>query len=119
MREAWPSEALLRFVDRLYEAIAERDAATVARLLRTRIAMQLPREVREDALATARAPRDSFRAPMQLLQFRHRMAQLGREGGAAIVAQLELELRPQPGRRPRHATFPRMRRGRWKRRGPE
>lgn len=119
MAGGWPSEALLRFVDLLYDAIAARDDAAVARLLRMRIATQLPREVREDALATSRAPRGSFRAPMQLLQFRHRMAQLGTGDGAAVVAQLELELRPQPVGRARHANSHRLRRGGWKRRGHE
>lgn len=116
MTDRWPPEALIVLVDRLYDAIAARDFATVTRLLRLRLASQLPREVREDALATSRAPRGSFRAPMQLLQFRHRMVQLGSAEDMMTVAQLELELRPAPARRLRHANSPRPRRGPWKRR---
>lgn len=117
MVDRWPSEALLVYVDRLYEAVVARDGATVTRMLRMQIATQLPRDVREDVLATARAPRDGFRAPMQLLRFRHRMMQLGGAEGSGSVGQLELELRPSSGPSRRRRTSSRSRPGSWKRRG--
>lgn len=119
MMERWPSEALLVYVDRLYEAVAARDAASVTRMLRLQMATQLPRDVREDVLATTRAPRDSFRAPMRLLQFRHRMMQLGTGEATPSVGQFELELRPRPKSVRRHTTSSGSQRGSWKRRGRE
>lgn len=117
MVDRWPSEALLVYVDRLYEAVASRDAAAVTRLLRMQIATQLPREVREDVLVTTRAPRDGFRAPMRLLQFRHRMMQLGSVQVGGSAGQLELELRPRSASARRTSASSRSHPDPWKRRG--
>ncbi len=98
-------EALLSYIDRLYDAVVARQAQVVRSLLRTRMAMHLPRDVREDALAVSRAPNASFRAPLRLLQFAHRMAELSREEAVPPAGQLELELRArQSGRIRRHAA---------------
>lgn len=70
---------LLVIAERLHDAIMAREAAVVRALLETRSAASLPREVREEALGIVALPAESLRAPIQLLQFHHRMTQLMRD----------------------------------------
>jgi hypothetical protein len=73
-------------------AVASRDALRITALLRKRIAMHVPREVRDELLAFSRQPRDSHRAPVQFLRFQHRMAQLAEGQEPMMTAQRELAL---------------------------
>ncbi len=93
------TDALDRFRDYLDEidrAIVRRDSATITALLRKRIATHLPRDVREELLAHARAPRTSLRAPVQFLRFQHRMTELARGGERLLEAQTELAFERPP-----------------------
>ena len=93
MAEATITISLLRFIDEVYRAAMTRDERRLRELLQGALAIQLPREVRAEALAIAGASRASFRAPVRLLQLRHRTLQLARTGSQAHDdSQLELEL---------------------------
>ena len=84
---------LLRFIDEVYRATMTRDEQRLRDLLHGTLAIQLPREVRAEALAIVTAPHTSFRAPVRLLQLRHRTLQLARSNPPSHdEAQLELEL---------------------------
>ena len=84
------SDQLLRHVEALFRAIDRRDAMRVVWLLGDALAVHLPREVFEEALALSRVPRDSFRAPIHLLRHYHRTRQLfdarpARDGGLQLA----------------------------------
>lgn len=82
---------LLVIAERLHDAIMARDEAMVEALLGMASASSLPRELREEALVIVRLPATSLRAPIQLLQFHHRMSQLMRDG-AVDERQPQLEM---------------------------
>ena len=85
--------SLLRFIDEVYRAAMTRNESRLRELLEGPLAIQLPREVRAEAIAIVNAPPASFRAPVRLLQLRHRTLQLARTNPATHDdAQLELEL---------------------------
>ena len=88
--------AFLEYLDAIEHALVTRDALRLTSLLRKRTSSHLPRDVREELLMLSRAPRDSYRAPVQLLRFRHRMQQLAAGGERMLTAQTELELEPRP-----------------------
>lgn len=69
---------LLVIAERLYDAVAARDAEFVRALLDSTAATSLPRQVREEALAIAALPAESHRVPMALLRFHHRLTELAR-----------------------------------------
>ena len=83
---------LLRLVDSLYHAVVDRDERAIRSLLSRPVAMHLPREVREEALAHASLPAASLRAPINLLRFRHRMSHLVELDPMFVAVQLELPL---------------------------
>lgn len=86
---------MLAYLDLLCNALMERNDIEARRLLAHPLARQLPRRVRDEALSMTRGRRDSLRAPLQTMQFRHQMAQLllDEPDQAATAAQLELPLR--------------------------
>ena len=86
---------MLAYLDLLCNALLERNDIEARRLLAHPLARQLPRRVRDEALSMTRGSRDSMRAPLQTMQFRHQMAQLLLEepDQGATAAQLELPLR--------------------------
>jgi hypothetical protein len=88
--------AFLEYLDAIDRALTRRDSMDVTSLLRKRIATHLPREVREELVALAHAPRASLRAPMQFLRFQHRMTELARGGERLPTAQTELRLEGRP-----------------------
>lgn len=88
--------AFLEYLDAIEHALMTRDALRLTSLLRKRTSSHLPREVREELLMLSRAPRDSYRAPVQLLRFHHRMQQLAAGGERMLTAQTELKLEPKP-----------------------
>jgi len=83
-------KGLLLFLESLYHAVIMRDERAIQAMLSRPYAMHLPREVREEALAHASLPSASLRAPIKLLRFRHRMAQLAR--GDSLYSDMQLEL---------------------------
>jgi hypothetical protein len=83
---------LLGYLAEIESALSRRDAMGVTALLRKRTATHMPREVREELLLVARAPRESLRAPVQFLRFQHRMNQLALGGERLPTAQTELPL---------------------------
>ena len=94
---------LLLVVDRLLDAIEQRDAERVWRLLDDPEAYRcIPSNVREEALTLAQAPRASLRAPVRLYRFQYLLRRLGDEplgesfGESFDESQLALELTPEP-----------------------
>lgn len=90
---------LIRYLDRLHAAVEDRDRTSTRRLLAEPLAVHLPREVREEALALSGESMTSFRAPLHLLRHYHRTVQLLRapseqEAASGERPQLELELPP-------------------------
>lgn len=84
---------LLVVAERLHDAIMSRDESMVRALLDMASASSLPREVREEALVIVALPATSLRAPIQLLQFHHRMTQLMRDDSVdEALPQLEIPL---------------------------
>lgn len=87
------SSLLLEYLDQLYRAAMRRDQQRMRELLEHGLAMQLPGEVRAEALAIVTAPRGSLRAPIRMLQHRQRIVQLGLDEPNEDDPQLELDLR--------------------------
>jgi hypothetical protein len=67
---------MLDYLDGLCAALLARNGAEIRRLLRHPLARALPRRVREEAHAIARAGADTFRAPIQTLHFYHQTVHL-------------------------------------------
>lgn len=67
---------MLDYLDGLCAALLARNATEIRRLLRHPLARALPRRVREEAHAIARAGADTFRAPVQTLHFYHQTVHL-------------------------------------------
>jgi len=84
---------VLEFLDQLYRAAMRRDQSRMRELLEHGLAMQLPGEVRAEALAIVNAPRGSLRAPIRMLQHRQRIVQLELDMPDEDDPQLELDLR--------------------------
>ena len=94
---------MLAYLDRLCAALLARDTDEIRRLLRHPLSHALPRRVRSEAIAIARAGARGLRAPMQTLNFYHQTAHLlgaiGDPAAPAVkpkakraAAQMELEL---------------------------
>jgi hypothetical protein len=84
---------VLEYLDQLYRAAMRRDQARLRELLDHGLAMQLPGEVRAEALAIVNAPRGSLRAPIRMLQHRQRIVQLEMDPVDEDDPQLELDFR--------------------------
>lgn len=67
---------MLDYLDGLCAALLARNGTEIRRLLRHPLARALPRHVREEAHAIARAGADTFRAPIQTLHFYHQTVHL-------------------------------------------
>ena len=67
---------MLAFLDRLSAALLARESEEIRRLLRHPLAHALPRRVRSEAIAIARAGSNGFRAPIQALRLYHQTAHL-------------------------------------------
>jgi len=102
---------MLDYLDGLCAALLARNGTEIRRLLRHPLARALPRRVREEAHAIARASADTFRAPIQTLHFYHQTVHLlgarpvearGEQGLTALdspeapdtAAQIEIPLPP-------------------------
>ena len=84
---------LLEYLDQLYRAAMRRDQLRMRELLEHGLAMQLPGEVRAEALAIVTAPKGSLRGPIRMLQHRQRIVPLELELPDEDDPQLELDLR--------------------------
>jgi hypothetical protein len=67
---------MLDYLDGLCAALLARNGTEIRRLLRHPLARALPRRVREEGYAIARAGPDSLRAPVQTLHFYHQTLHL-------------------------------------------
>jgi hypothetical protein len=99
---------MLDYLDSLCAALLARNGTEIRRLLRHPLARALPRRVREEGYAIARAGPESLRAPVQTLHFYHQTLHLlgarpvarGEAGTGARAAdepQLEMPLRAAGG----------------------
>jgi len=79
---------MLDYLDGLCAALLARNGTEIRRLLRHPLARALPRRVREEAHAIARASADTFRAPIRTLHFYHQTVHLlGARPAGAFVEQ--------------------------------
>lgn len=67
---------MLDYLDGLCAALLARNGTEIRRLLRHPLARALPRRVREEGYAIARAGPESLRAPVQTLHFYHQTLHL-------------------------------------------
>ena len=67
---------MLDYLDSLCAALLARNGTEIRRLLRHPLARALPRRVREEGYAIARAGPESLRAPVQTLHFYHQTLHL-------------------------------------------
>jgi hypothetical protein len=68
--------SMLDYLDGLCAALLARNGTEIRRLLRHPLARALPRRVREEGYAIARAGPESLRAPVQTLHFYHQTLHL-------------------------------------------
>ena len=73
---------VLEWLEAVRRAVARRDPGAVERLLARREAGLVSRVVREEALALARQPPQSFRAPVALLRLAYQIQRLAESGEA-------------------------------------
>jgi hypothetical protein len=96
---------MLDYLDGLCAALLARNGMEIRRLLRHPLARALPRHVREEAHAIARAGAETFRAPIQTLHFYHQTVHLlgarpaeartEQQFGASDVASRSNDAEPQ------------------------
>ncbi len=67
---------MLDYLDGLCAALLARNGTEIRRLLRHPLSRALPRRVREEGFAIARAGPESFRAPVHTLHFYHQTLHL-------------------------------------------
>jgi hypothetical protein len=82
---------MLDYLDGLCAALLARNGTEIRRLLRHPLARALPRRVREEGYAIARAGPESLRAPVQTLHFYHQTLHLL---GARPAARADTDGRP-------------------------
>lgn len=90
---------MLDYLDGLCAALLARNGTEIRRLLRHPLARALPRGVREEAHAIARAGTGTFRAPVKTLHFYHQTVHL--LGARPVEATAEQPL--TSGRSPEEA----------------
>src|SRR5712664_3264879 len=95
MRQTIMASLLLEYLDQVYRAAMRRDQARMRELLDHGLAIQLPGDVRAEALAIVNSPRANLRAPIRMLQHRQRIVQLEMDMPDEDDTQLELDLRGQ------------------------
>ncbi len=95
--------AMLAYLDSLCAALLARDSTEIQRLLALPSARDLPRRVREEAVAISRAGNRSFMAPINALHFYYKLTHMVDESSDPIFGdakqpigesgQIELPLR--------------------------
>ena len=96
---------MLAYLDSLCAALLARDTSEIRRLLAHPMAQDLPRRVREEAVAISRAGRRSFIAPVNALHLYYKLTHMvdessdatfenaSRNEGSGKTDQLDLPLR--------------------------
>lgn len=96
---------MLAYLDSLCAALLARDTSEIRRLLAHPMAQDLPRRVREEAVAISRAGRRSFIAPVNALHLYYKLTHMvdessdttfetaSRSDGSGKTDQLDLPLR--------------------------
>jgi hypothetical protein len=90
---------MLAHLDALCAALLSRNAIEIYRLLNLPEARKLPRAVREEAIAIAKAGPTSHMAPIQALHLFYKLSHLVDES---------TELTPEPHREPAYSSNPQM-----------
>lgn len=103
-----PSEAFLKYLERLSQACLDRDRQELDTLLRLRFSSHLPRAVLDELEYFRRARSGSLRAPLRVLRYLHQLRQLAQ--APPERTQLTLELRPSAKRSARRGTSSGLRR---------
>lgn len=103
-----PSEAFLKYLERLSQACLERDRPELDKLLRLRFSSHLPRAVLDELEYFRRVKSGSLRAPLRVLRYLHQLRQLAQTPPERT--QLTLELRPSVKRSVRRGTSSALRR---------
>lgn len=80
---------MLDYLDGLCAALLARNGTDIRRLLRHPLARALPRRVREEGFAIARAGPESLRAPIQTLHFYHQTLHLLGARPSAVAARVD------------------------------
>lgn len=96
---------MLDYLDGLCAALLARNGTEIRRLLRHPLARALPRRVREEGYAIARAGPESFRAPVQTLHFYHQTLHL-LGARPAVRAEAERASEASPASESRQIEMP-------------
>src|SRR5258706_13231610 len=81
---------MLAYLDSLCAALLARDSAEIQRLLALPAAGDLPRRVREEAVAISRAGNRSFMGPIHSLHFYYKLTHMGDESGVPIFVDVSM-----------------------------
>ena len=84
---------MLAYLDSLCAALLARDTSEIRRLLAHPMAQDLPRRVREEAVAISRAGRKSFIAPVNALHLYYKLTHMVDESSDQ---SFETTARPEP-----------------------
>jgi type VI protein secretion system component VasF len=80
---------MLAYLDSLCAALLARNTAEIRRLLAHPMAQELPRRVREEAVAISRAGRRSFMAPVNALHLYYKLTHMVDETSDAVYREPE------------------------------
>src|SRR5687768_5882594 len=94
---------MLAYLDSLCAALLARDTAEIRRLLAHPMAQDLPRRVREEAVAISRAGRKSFIAPVNALHLYYKLTHMVDESSDST---LETPPRPEPAEKTDQLDLP-------------
>src|SRR5439155_21412260 len=95
---------MLDYLDSLCAALLARNGTEIRRLLRHPLARALPRRVREEGYAIARAGPESLRAPVQTLHFYHQTLHL--LGARSVAARADVTNASERAGEPRQIEMP-------------
>ncbi|HEY8166147.1 MAG TPA: hypothetical protein VIF83_11395 [Gemmatimonadaceae bacterium] len=80
---------MLAYLDSLCAALLARNTAEIRRLLAHPMAQELPRRVREEAVAISRAGRRSFMAPVNALHLYYKLTHMVDETSDPVYRETE------------------------------
>lgn len=88
---------MLAYLDSLCAALLARNTSEIQRLLAHPAARDLPRKVREEAVAISRAGRRSFMAPVNALHFYYKLTHMVDESTDPVFGEGDAGERPPGG----------------------
>ena len=88
---------MLAYLDSLCSALLARDGTEIQRLLALPAARDLPRRVREEAVAISRAGNRSFMAPIHALHFYYKLTHMVDESSDPIFGDAAKQTDPASG----------------------